>query len=200
MNNRFSFMNLYALHRGIIYFTKIFNIYNIQRVLFELNVYEADGIENSGTVGLVLHIIDLPVGEQSEPLTFSYEQQDRASIELSFKVVCAENFYGRDCSRFCNLSSCPCEPGLTGEFCHETDDCFGIQCGENQQCTDGKNDYTCVCIPGFAGESCEVDLNECVLMNINCSGHGLCKDGRNNYSCICDDGYTGTSCNISKLI
>ena len=172
----------------------------MQGVQFRLEVHEADDGISSGIVGLVTYNIALRIGEESELLTFNYPQLERSSIVLSFRVVCAENYYGRDCSRFCNASSCPCEPGYYGKFCQERDDCFGVNCGENRVCFDGLDAYNCECLPGFTGEHCEVNIDECDTLNVDCSGHGMCVDGINNYSCVCDSGFTGQSCARSSKL
>ena len=68
--------------------------------------------------------------------------------------MCAENYYDRDCSRFC-IKNCTCAPGFTGEFCHKVDDCHGVNYGKNRRCIDGTNGHFCVCNPGYTGENCD---------------------------------------------
>ena len=196
-----------AIHSGIVPFKRCGNAHDYntliqQRVQFRLEVYETDDGHNGGLVGRVVHNISLQVGEESDVIHFRYPQWDRSSVMLSFKVLCAENYYGQNCSRFCN-ESCMCDQGFTGEFCHKTNDCLGVNCGKNRQCLDKEDqNYTCVCNPGYTGEECDVKINKCVTMNINCSGHGHCVSGETNHSCVCDSGFTGTSCNesMTKLV
>ena len=132
------------------------------------------------------------VGEERWGYRVSSEPQN-ASMSLSFRVVCADNFYGPDCSHYC-ASDCTCDPGYTGEFCHEIDDCLNVNCDGNGQCVDAKDDYTCVCKPGYTGSNCEIDINECESMDITCSNRGQCVDGINNFVCDCEVGYTGEIC------
>ena len=144
--------------------------------------------------GVVYNIFssNTTVGVETEPHNFSYSAPPvRSSIVLSFKVVCAENYYGPDCdcSRLCT-KNCTCDPGFTGEFCH------GVYCGENRQCIDGVNNYTCVCNPGYTGANCDVNIDDCQAMIINCSGRGECLDGINSFICMCDAGYTGKYCEV----
>ena len=116
-----------------------------------------------------------------------------ASIGLSLRVVCDRNYYGPDCSQYC-ASNCSCDPGYTGEFCHEINDCLGVTCDGNGQCLDAKDNYTCVCNPGSTGSNCEINTNECESMEITCSNRGQCVDGINNFVCDCNVGFTGKLC------
>ena len=150
-------------------------------------------------VGRVIHDIhiNISLGVETTPSNFSYPPPIRSSIVLSFKVVCAKNYYGPDCSRFCN-KNCTCDPGFTGEFCHEIDDCQGpeVACGTNQRCIDGVDNYTCVCSPGYTGENCDIDIDECQTMSIDCGENGQCVDGLDTFICSCDAGYSGENCEV----
>ena len=42
-----------------------------------------------------------------------------AEMDITTRIVCAENFYGPLCETFC-LENCTCPPGFTGEFCSNT--------------------------------------------------------------------------------
>ena len=100
----------------------------------------------------------LPLGIEGDPNNFSFPQTQGTNIVLSFRVVCAKNYYGQDCSQFCN-KNCTCDPGFTGDFCHETNGCLGVDCGRNGQCVDEVTNYTCVCDPGFTGDTCSEVLS-----------------------------------------
>ena len=117
------------------------------------------------------------LGVESTPMNFSYPQADRSSIVLSFKVECAENYYGQDCSQLIY-------------------DCSGVNCGRHGHCVDGVGNYTCICNPGYTGENCDVNINKCQMISNNCSGRGQCSDGLNAFTCACDVGYTGKHCEI----
>ena len=86
----------------------------MQRVQFFLEVTDDDGVEGaSGFVGRVIYDIhnNISLGVETTPSNFSYPPPIRSSIVLSFKVVCAKNYYGPDCSRFCN-ENCTCDTGV----------------------------------------------------------------------------------------
>ena len=171
-----------------------------QGIQFFLNITDYDKQGPDGFVGRVVYNIsssNITLGVETEPRNFSYKRPPvRSSIILSFNVVCADNYYGPDCSRLCT-ENCTCEPGITGEFCHEIDDCYKVNCsGANRQCIDGVNSYTCACNPGYTGENCDINIDDCWAMAINCSGRGVCTDGINNFTCVCNDGYTGKHCEV----
>ena len=169
---------------------------NMQMVEIVINSYDRDDQRTGGElIRQVLHTINVPVGKETDPITFSDSNLRKFSVVFSFKVVCAENYYSQDCARFCN-ESCTCDPGFTGEFCHEIDDCLDVNCGSNGQCLDRENAYACVCNPGFTGENCEINIDECGAMNIMCNSRGQCVDGVNNFTCDCDPGYTGKTCDV----
>ena len=174
----------------------------MQGVQLLLEVREYDGLVGAGDlVGRVVHDIhsNLSLGVETTPSNFSYRMPPlyRSSIVLSFKVVCAKNYYGQDCSRYCN-ESCTCDPGFTGEFCHEIDDCQGpgVACGTNQRCIEGVDSYTCVCSPGYTGDNCDINIDECQTMSIDCGENGQCIDGLDTFTCSCDAGYTGEYCEV----
>ena len=59
---------------------------------------------------------------------------------LSFLVLCVQNYYSLDCSRFCERDiDWTCDPGFTGELCHVIDDCLGVDCDGNGRCIDDIN-------------------------------------------------------------
>lgn len=99
-----------------------------------------------------------------------------AQIQLSFLVLCADNFGGPFCTE--KLNVCVVNDKI---------------CSDNGECQDNT---TCVCNPGFVGEFCEIEINECSTGNITCNGHGHCVDGVNSYNCVCDTGHTGDNCEI----
>ena len=165
--------------------------------MFYLEVRDDDSQEGDARgdlVGRAFHNIysNISLGVETKPLHF-YFGNTGSSIVLSFKVVCAENYYGPDCSQFCT-EECTCDPGFTGEFCHEIDDCYGMDCGENGQCIDGANTFTCVCDDEYTGEYCEVQINECNRLNITCSEHGQCISEAGSHRCECDQSFTGGNC------
>ena len=156
---------------------------------------EADGSSYGGLVGNVTHSISNFVGEESVPIAFGYpDLAQRASVVLSFRVVCAGNYYGPDCAQFC-VNNCTCNPGYTGEFCETNiNDCLRVNCSGNGQCLDGDNDYTCVCNPGYTGKDCDMNINKCETMGITCNERVRCLGGINNFTCNCNPGFTGELC------
>lgn len=86
----------------------------------------------------------LKLGEETEELQFRLSDVTQSMIKLSFKVLCAENFYGDNCSRFCN-ESCICDdPG-----------------------------YFCNCNSDFNGENCNVSIGQATNIKGNPSAHSL---------------------------
>ena len=136
--------------------------------------------------------LDIPVGASINCTTYT-GTFNNTQVELSFRVVCAKNYNGPNCTQFCNDSSCPCDPGYTGELCETNiNDCAGVNCSEHGHCEDGVDPFSCQCDVGYTGEFCVTDINDCA--GVNCSGHGQCVDGNNSFTCSCDIGYTGELC------
>ena len=160
-------------------------------------MFEADGIlyrYNSGMVLFNSIRIQSSVGEEVFYNHTSNLPQS-ASIQPNLKVVCAENYYGPKCHQYCN-SNCTCDPGYTGEFCHEIDDCLNVTCDGNRLCMDEKNNYTCVCSPVYTGSNCEININEIDSESKESTRHNRaqCVNGINNFTCNCVPGFTGDLC------
>ena len=136
--------------------------------------------------------IDLltPVGSMIERSTYK-GVFGLAEIDVSFSIMCTENFYGPNCSMLC-LDNCTCEPGFTGEFCATSiDDCMGVECGLNHRCVDGHLNFSCKCHPGYTGPNCTIDIDECEGVDCN---YGTCVNELASFSCTCNSGYTGEFC------
>ena len=136
-------------------------------------------------------------------------------IELSFRVSCAANFFGPNCTTDCvhqcdlngecvdefNTFNCECNAGFTGSDCMtDINDCEGVNCG-NGACRDtGVNAFTCECNPGFTGSQCLTNIDHCV--NASCGQNGECVDQINSFTCMCDTGFTGADCmtNINDCV
>ena len=114
----------------------------------------------------------LSVGIESDQMTFNLSLQQSTTINMviSFRVVCAENYYGQSCSQFCK-EGCTWDSQFTGESCNEIDNCLGVDCGENGQCVDGTDNYTCICYPGYSVKNC--DVNVCHVLNASHSASNL---------------------------
>ena len=108
-------------------------------------------------------------------------------ITLSFRVVCAENYYGPDCSQFCT-DNCACDPGFTGEFCQTNIDEYN--CG-NGVCVDGINSFICNCNTGYTGTLCNSDINEC--LSNPCGRNGQCMNQIGTFRCNGDQALLETS-------
>ena len=144
-------------------------------------------------------LIDRFVVNISDPQIGSTERErytgifGYAEVDLSIRVICADNFYGPNCDMFC-VENCACPPGFTGEFCATSiDDCVGVECGENQRCVDAHLNYTCVCEAGYTGPDCLTDVDECEGVNCN---SGTCVQGLGFFRCECPPRYSGQFCEM----
>ena len=134
--------------------------------------------------------VSMPVGIESSRTTY-HGIFGLATVDASFRLICAENFYGSNCDMPC-LDNCTCEAGFTGEFCATSiNDCVGVDCGLNQTCVDGHLNFSCECQPGYTGPNCTMDINECIGINCN---NGKCMNRLASFLCACDRGYTGQFC------
>ena len=134
--------------------------------------------------------MSIPFGTKTKTTTYS-GIFGLATIDTSFRVICADNFYGPNCDRLC-LDNCTCEPGFTGEFCATSiDDCVGVECGQNKRCVDGHFNFSCGCQPGYTGPNCTVDIDECMSADCN---NGRCINELASFSCICNLSFTGELC------
>ena len=148
--------------------------------------------------------LTFPVGTVTDRTTYN-GQFGLAQIDLSFNLTCLENYFGPDCSQFCDksISNCSCGPGFTGEFCQTNiDDCarLSVNCSGRGRCVDGISSFSCECEPGYSGTECEGEIDECVEESVVCGLNMHCEDGLNNYTCVCDSGFTGLSCNQGMCI
>ena len=129
------------------------------------------------------------------------------TLQLSFRVSCAANFFGPNCATDCvhqcdpngecvegiDTFTCECNIGFTGADCMtDINDCEGVDCG-NGVCRDtGVNSFTCECNAGFTGSQCLTNIDDCV--NASCGQNGECVDQINSFTCMCDTGFTGADC------
>uniref|UniRef100_A0A8D0C2T9 Delta-like protein n=1 Tax=Salvator merianae TaxID=96440 RepID=A0A8D0C2T9_SALMN len=126
---------------------------------------------------------------------FDEEQNDeRAKLRYSYRVVCNENYYGDNCTRLCRarddiFGHFTCEPdgsrtcmtGWTGQYCIEAICLAG--CSEKSGFC--RKPGECICRSGWRGTYCD----ECIP-HVGCR-HGTCtKPGK----CICDEGWGGLFC------
>ena len=110
-------------------------------------------------------------------------------MDLTITVLCEGNFGGSDCTQ--------CAPGFTGTNCDRRNYCFGVNYGENRDCSDNEDSYECICKPGFTGELCQTRIDDCI--GVNCSGNRQCVDGVNNFTCECTPGFRGPLCSEGRV-
>ena len=170
---------------------KTFDCYHIQGVQVYLAAYDKDGEDRNAddilyNININLTTDNIPLGMETAPVTYT-GPMGYSSIVLSFHVVCAENWYGPDCNRWCQGDHCVCDLSVP---CHNN--CLGVICGDNSHCVDGVNAFTCVCDAGYTGKYCERNIDECE--DVSCSGHGHCVDEVNSFVCECEVGFTGRYC------
>ncbi|RZC41757.1 crumbs [Asbolus verrucosus] len=86
---------------------------------------------------------------------------------------------------------CDCDRGFEGKYCETNiDDCVsptgGSPCQNGGICKDGINRYDCVCEgTGYTGLLCEMDINECELVDQPCGSQGICENMPGTYKCSC---------------
>ncbi|XP_078402681.1 coagulation factor X-like [Cetorhinus maximus] len=74
-------------------------------------------------------------------------------------------------------------------------ECESSPCKNNGTCVDMDGELFCRCPGGFNGTSCELEINECELMQ-PCPLGTTCVDGINKFTCNCPvDGCSGTRIN-----
>ena len=139
-------------------------------------------LDDDDTIDEFFISITSPVGILTLPTVY-YGTNGLATIELNYRVTCAQYYYGENCE---NLNECELNP---------------VACNGRGQCEDGVDSYTCVCEPQYAGSQCQF-LNDC-YSSVNsaiCSGNGQCWEGAHtgSYTCECDPGYTGMLCDIKQ--
>ena len=144
---------------------------SLKGVKFFLEVrHMASKTVTGGVIGTVIFNVSygsLSVGIESGQI---FRQTTAINMAFSFRVVCAESYYGQNCSQFCK-EGCIWDSEFTGESCNQIDECIGVDCGEDEQCVDGTDNYTCICYPGYADKNC--DMNVCHVLNVSHSTNNL---------------------------
>ncbi len=118
---------------------------------------------------------NIPAGAAFTPPIYYPGMHGYGNLNMSFRVECAQYYYGEFCENLneclsesinCNqgncvdgdgFGTCMCNPGYTGQFCGDIDDCAGVSCSGNGVCMDGVNSFSCECMSGFTGETCSVE-------------------------------------------
>nr|KAG5689564.1 hypothetical protein BaRGS_022067 [Batillaria attramentaria] len=136
----------------------------------------------------------------------------RSRVNVELKVFCDVNYYGSDCTIYCEPSDDDtghntCDPltgqrvcrfGWSGDDClTNIDDCIGHRCYDGATCIDGLGFYTCVCPPGRTGLVCNAEINECA--SFPCQNGGTCFDLRDGFTCTCTAEWTGHICDTPVL-
>ncbi|XP_071447350.1 protein jagged-1b-like [Hetaerina americana] len=107
--------------------------------------------------------------------------------------ICGE--HGRCISQPGGGFRCVCDPGYTGQYCHENiNDCKLNPCQNGGTCVDKVNSFQCICKEGWEGNICSQNKNECEPNP--CRNNGTCIDGIADYVCSCRDGWKGKTCNL----
>uniref|UniRef100_UPI00358E1314 protocadherin Fat 1-like isoform X2 n=1 Tax=Myxine glutinosa TaxID=7769 RepID=UPI00358E1314 len=85
----------------------------------------------------------------------------------------------------CPLSGC----GLEGRC----KNCTSLFCKNEGICYADNDGLHCNCTRIFTGKRCEIDVNECVVVD-TCKNGGTCHNTYGNFSCNCTRGYEGRIC------
>ncbi|CAH1782993.1 unnamed protein product [Owenia fusiformis] len=136
-----------------------------------------------------------------------FRMQRRVKLDIEVSVYCDYNYYGSDCSVYCQAQddyyghyTCDpdsgskiCNSGFYGENCDKAvDECASYPCLNGGTCIDNHNEFTCECAIGFRGITCEINIDDC--SQSNCTNNSTCQDGVNSYTCICAEGFRGEFC------
>ena len=141
--------------------------------------FESDDVNN---------LIDRFVVEITNPVDTTSRRQTLAgtfglaSIDLTSRLQCAEDFYGPNCDVFC-LQDC------------NIDRCAEATCMDGRVCVNGVLDYDCVCELGYTGLDCVTRVDLCNGVNCN---FGSCSDEETFSVCVCYPGYMGQFCDVQQ--
>ena len=152
------------------------DLYLFQGIQFFTSVRDDDGQTGPGGLDQVVDEFSINLttsflipGANFTTATFYSGLFGFGTLQLSFRVSCAANFFGPNCAT----------------------DCVH-QCDLNGECVDEINTFTCECNAGFTGADCMTDINDCEV--VDC-GNGVCQDtGVNSFTCECNAGFTGSQC------
>lgn len=90
-----------------------------------------------------------------------------------------------------------CPAGFTGSNCStDINDCIGVSCSGNGNCSDRVDGYICFCNSGFFGINCEVGADTCSPNP--CKNNGTCIKQGISFTCNCVSAYEGTRCESKK--
>ena len=119
----------------------------------------------------------------------------RYRFDLSLSMESARLFSSTEPAITLNATEL-CAPFYSGSTCEMFNHCDSnaVTCSDQGTCTNDLDSYTCVCNAGYTGADCDVDIDECLLMERVCSGHGNCSHGIASFTCSCYLGYTGQRC------
>ena len=178
----------------------------IQGVQFYMEVIDFDSSTARQFVDSFAINVNSPISSSYSARMSHTGLHNIGTLELDYRIVCADDFYGTDCSVFCRpmmdingvqMYSCNsdgsrnCLNGYIGELCNERNRCgeLAVNCN-NGQCV--SNPLGCICDAGYSGTFCDGNIDDCV--GVTCSSRGNCRDGVVTYTCDCDSGYTGSNC------
>ncbi|XP_071497251.1 uncharacterized protein [Diadema antillarum] len=129
------------------------------------------------------------------------------SFSITGFVPCETCPIGSFQSRHQQRSCDPCPDHLSTpnrgaqdiQECTDANECVSEPCQNGATCVDLVDSFRCNCAPGFEGVTCEVDIDECALLQ-PCQRGGTCIDQINGYSCSCPIGLSGDNCETVTIL
>lgn len=159
-----------------------------------VDVHDSDFFVDDFVDEIFAELVSFPLGESFSSPTWYTGLGRRSRIELSFRVQCTENFYGRDCNTHCISSERYKCDSDGNRMCKDGNfslpDCQ-IQCTPTEKYFCDILTGTRVCRPGY------FVLPECQVHCVPLAGQYQCS--AENGSRICEKNFYTSTCEIECI-